>query len=88
METAQMIYPEVRNYVNGQFVNSSAQTLEIISPLDGSLLSTMPLSGAADLDGAVKAAQAAFSKWSAMPIKERVQIFTATKLYWSKTSKN
>src|SRR6478735_2263 len=75
METAQMIYPEVRNYVAGQFVNSTAQTLEVISPLDGSLLSTVPLSGQQELDEAVKAAQAAFPKWSAMPIKERVQIF-------------
>ncbi|HSI90584.1 MAG TPA: aldehyde dehydrogenase family protein, partial [Adhaeribacter sp.] len=75
METAQMLYPEVRNYVAGKFTTSNAQTLEVISPLDGSLLSTVPLSGAAELDEAVKAAQEAFLKWSAMPIKERVQIF-------------
>ncbi|WP_234462515.1 CoA-acylating methylmalonate-semialdehyde dehydrogenase [Adhaeribacter terrigena] len=75
METAQMLYPEVRNYVAGNFINSSAETLEIISPLDGSLLSTVPLSGETELNEAVKAAQQAFPKWSAMPIKERVQIF-------------
>ncbi|MBK0403756.1 CoA-acylating methylmalonate-semialdehyde dehydrogenase [Adhaeribacter sp. BT258] len=70
-----MLYPEVRNYVAGNFINSSAETLEIISPLDGSLLSTVPLSGETELNEAVKAAQQAFPKWSAMPIKERVQIF-------------
>jgi malonate-semialdehyde dehydrogenase (acetylating)/methylmalonate-semialdehyde dehydrogenase len=75
MDTAQLLYPEVRNYVAGNFVSSSAKTLDIISPLDGALLSTMPLSGSAELDEAVKAAQAAFPAWSAMPIKERVQIF-------------
>ena len=75
METAQMLYPEVRNYIAGNFSSSEAQTLEVISPLDGSLLSTMPLSGAPELDGAVKAAQKAFPAWAAMPIKERVQIF-------------
>ncbi len=75
METAQMLYPEVQNYVNGRFVSSSAKTLEIVSPLDGNLLSTMPLSGQKELDEAVKAAQAAFPAWSALPIKERVQVF-------------
>lgn len=70
-----MLYPEVRNYVAGQFVNSSAKTLEVISPLDGSLLSTMPLSGTAELEEAVKSAKQAFPAWSSMPIKERVQIF-------------
>ena len=75
METAEMLYPEVRNYVAGQFVNSSAKNLEVISPLDGSLLSTMPLSGTAELDEAVKSAKQAFPAWSSMPIKERVQIF-------------
>lgn len=75
METAQLIYPEVRNYVAGKFVTTNAETLEVVSPLDGALLSTMPLSGMTELDEAVKAAQDAFPKWSAMPIKERVQIF-------------
>jgi malonate-semialdehyde dehydrogenase (acetylating)/methylmalonate-semialdehyde dehydrogenase len=75
METAQLIYPEVRNYVAGRFVSTNADTLEVISPIDGALLSTMPLSGMSELDEAVKAAQAAFPAWSAMPIKERVQIF-------------
>ena len=75
METAQLIYPEVRNYVAGRFVSTNADTLEVVSPIDGALLSTMPLSGMSELDEAVKAAQAAYPAWSAMPIKERVQIF-------------
>ena len=75
METAQLIYPEVRNYVAGRFVSTNTDTLEVVSPLDGALLSTMPLSGMNELDEAVKAAQAAFPAWAAMPIKERVQIF-------------
>jgi malonate-semialdehyde dehydrogenase (acetylating)/methylmalonate-semialdehyde dehydrogenase len=75
METAQLIYPEVRNYVAGNFVSTNADTLEVVSPLDGALLSTMPLSGMTEVDEAVKAAQNAFPAWSAMPIKERVQIF-------------
>ena len=47
----------------------------MISPLDGNLLSTVPMSTSKDLDNAVKAAQAAFPAWSKTPIKERVQVF-------------
>src|SRR6195952_268011 len=71
-----MKYAPVQNYVNGRFVDaSSTKTMEIISPLDGKLLSTVPMSTAADLDTAVKAARAAFIIWSKTPIKERVQVF-------------
>lgn len=71
-----MKYAPVQNYVNGSFVDaSSTKTMQIISPLDGKLLSTVPMSTAADLDTAVKAAKAAFKIWSKTPIKERVQVF-------------
>ncbi|MBL4715591.1 MAG: aldehyde dehydrogenase family protein, partial [Bacteroidia bacterium] len=70
-----MKYQEVKNYVSGNLVSTDVETMEVISPLDGSLLSTVPLSKMDDLDEAVKAAQAAYPAWSAMPIKDRVQIF-------------
>ena len=76
METHALKYPAIRNYVAGQPIDTpAAALLEVFSPLSGAVISTMPLSSAADLDGAVKAAQAAFPAWSATPIKERVQIF-------------
>lgn len=71
-----MKYPAIQNYINGQFVDSaSTRTLQVVSPVDGSLLSTVPLSTNKDLDQAVKAAKAAFPAWSKTPIKERVQVF-------------
>jgi malonate-semialdehyde dehydrogenase (acetylating)/methylmalonate-semialdehyde dehydrogenase len=71
-----MKYAPIQNYVNGKFVNASTdKTLDVISPVDGNLLSTVPLSSSKDLDEAVKAAKAAFPKWSKTPIKERVQVF-------------
>jgi malonate-semialdehyde dehydrogenase (acetylating)/methylmalonate-semialdehyde dehydrogenase len=71
-----MKYSPVQNYINGKFVNASSdKKLEVISPVDGKLLSTVPLSIAKDLDDAVKAAKAAFPLWSKTPIKERVQVF-------------
>src|SRR6267378_1442410 len=71
-----MRYEPVQNYINGQFRPASAgKTLDVISPLDGELLSTVPLSPAKDLDDVVKAAKSVFATWSKTPIKERVQVF-------------
>jgi malonate-semialdehyde dehydrogenase (acetylating) / methylmalonate-semialdehyde dehydrogenase len=67
--------PEVKNYINGEFVRNGQQSMNVISPGDGSVISTLPLSTYDDLDQAVVAAKAAFVSWSAMTIKERVQIF-------------
>jgi malonate-semialdehyde dehydrogenase (acetylating)/methylmalonate-semialdehyde dehydrogenase len=70
-----MKYTPVQNYINGQFVDASTdQTLPVISPLDGTLLSTVPLSAPKDLDAAVRAAKIVFPAWSHTPIKERVQV--------------
>ena len=76
-----MKYPPVQNYINGKFVNPSSpgsnqqRSLDVISPIDGTLLSKVPMSTAKDLDEAVNAAKAAFPGWSRTPIKERVQVF-------------
>ncbi|HTE11869.1 MAG TPA: aldehyde dehydrogenase family protein, partial [Chitinophagaceae bacterium] len=70
-----MKYAPIQNYINGQFVHAgTSNTLEVISPVDGVLLSTVPMSSAKDLDTAVKAAKKAFPGWSKTPIKERVQV--------------
>ena len=83
-----MKYPPLQNYINGKFVNaSSLRTLDVISPIDGNLLSTVPMSTAKDLDNAVKAAKAAFPAWSKIPIKERVQVFFRYKYLLEKNLK-
>ncbi|MEQ8302815.1 MAG: CoA-acylating methylmalonate-semialdehyde dehydrogenase [Cyclobacteriaceae bacterium] len=74
MPTAELRFPEVRDYVNGKFIDSEGAKLDIISPLDGSVISRVPLSGREVLDEAVKAAEKAFPAWSNTPIKERVQV--------------
>ena len=56
----EMRYPEVRNYVGGAFVASEGELLDVTNPADGSVLSRVPLSTAADVDAAVAAAQKAF----------------------------
>jgi malonate-semialdehyde dehydrogenase (acetylating)/methylmalonate-semialdehyde dehydrogenase len=71
-----MKYKAIQNYINGKFVDAGTdRTMEVISPIDGTLLSTVPMSSPKDLDTAVKAAAAAFPGWSRTPIKERVQVF-------------
>ena len=71
-----MKYPAIQNFINGQYVAAStSRTLPVISPLDGNLLSEVPMSTKEDLHTAVEAALAAFPKWSKTPIKERVQVF-------------
>ena len=71
-----MKYKAIQNYINGRFTDAlTDRKLEVISPVDGTLLSTVPMSGAKDLDAAVGSARKAFVSWSRTPIKERVQIF-------------
>lgn len=71
-----MKYEAVRNYYNGQFVESVAtESLDVVSPIDGNLLSRVPMSPVDELNAAVVSAKAAFEIWSQTPIKERVQVF-------------
>ncbi len=70
-----MKYPALSNYVEGKLTASGNGKLEVFSPLDGSVISTVPLSTKSDLDKAVEAAKKAFPSWSNKPIKERVQVF-------------
>src|SRR6187402_1796486 len=71
-----MKYNPIQNYINGDFVDTASQRkLDVISPVDGALLSTVPMSSVNDLNNAVAAAQKAFPAWSKIPIKERVQVF-------------
>ncbi|MEJ7777980.1 MAG: CoA-acylating methylmalonate-semialdehyde dehydrogenase [Daejeonella sp.] len=71
-----MKYPAVENFINGQFTTPDKRdALDVISPVDGNVLSTVPMSISADLDEAVRSAKSAFKTWGKMPIKERVQVF-------------
>jgi len=71
-----MKYPEVQNFINGQYKQVSPERwLDVISPLDGTLLSKVPLCSSPELDDAVAAARKAFPSWSRTSVKERVQVF-------------
>lgn len=68
-------FPEVKNYIGGKFSARNKKSMDVLSPLDGTVLSTVPLSSMEELNAAVESAQKAFESWSLTPIKERVQIF-------------
>ncbi len=71
-----MKYEVVKNYYNGQFVDSGAgDWLDVVSPIDGNHLSRVPMSPVEELNAAVASAKEAFEGWSQAPIKERVQVF-------------
>ncbi|RYY39519.1 MAG: CoA-acylating methylmalonate-semialdehyde dehydrogenase [Chitinophagaceae bacterium] len=71
-----MKYPAIQNFIDGQFVPStSGRSMTVVSPLDGQLLSTVPMADKTALDQAVAAATKAFPLWSRTPIKDRVQVF-------------
>ena len=73
---ATMKYGRVRNYYGGEFVESkTGEWLDVTSPIDGALLSQVPMSTRDELDVAVESAKKAFEGWSKTTIKERVQIF-------------
>ena len=69
-----MQYPPVRNFIGGEFVDSDGERADVVSPLDGSRLSTVPLSTEQDVNAAVEAASQAFAEWSQHTIKERAQV--------------
>lgn len=65
-----------RNLIGGEWRDpiAPAEKLDILNPRFGKPMSTVTLSGKADLDAAVKAGLAAFPSWREWPIRERAQV--------------
>jgi malonate-semialdehyde dehydrogenase (acetylating)/methylmalonate-semialdehyde dehydrogenase len=64
----------IKNYVGGQWVDAeAADTLDVTNPANGETLAHVPLSGAADVERAVRAAREAFPGWRATPPLERAR---------------
>src|SRR6185436_6176141 len=63
------------NYVAGAWTPATAASdaLDVTNPATGEVLARVPLSGAADLDAAVKAARAALPVWRAVAVIERAR---------------
>ena len=63
---------DIRHVIDGQQVDSEdGRTFETVTPIDNSVLATVALGSAADVDRAVAAARAAFGGWSRTPVATR-----------------
>ncbi len=67
--------PQVKNFIDGKFERNGQSSMDVMNPLDGSIITTLPLSTYQDVDKAVKAAEKAFKGWSSKTLKERVRVF-------------
>lgn len=71
----------VHNYIAGAWTPSGAtETLPVLNPASGEELGRTPLSTRADVDAAVRAANAAFPAWRATPAVERARILFRLKM--------
>ncbi|MEP6834682.1 MAG: CoA-acylating methylmalonate-semialdehyde dehydrogenase [Gemmatimonas sp.] len=68
-------YGTLPNFVGGRRVTVDGETIPVCAPATGAVIAHVPMSGAAHVDAAVRAARVALPGWSATPIKERVQVF-------------
>src|SRR5262245_35022910 len=65
---------QLGHFVGGRWIESAAgEFLDVVNPANGEVLARVPLGGAADVDGAVAAAVAAFPAWRATPPVQRVR---------------
>jgi malonate-semialdehyde dehydrogenase (acetylating)/methylmalonate-semialdehyde dehydrogenase len=68
-----MSHPPILNYINGQWIASAAETVEVVNPATQEVLGRAPLCGPEAIDPAVEAAQAALPAWRRTPPTERAQ---------------
>jgi malonate-semialdehyde dehydrogenase (acetylating)/methylmalonate-semialdehyde dehydrogenase len=64
----------VRNHVGGERVAADGPLIDVHDPSTGRVIARAPLSSAADVDAAVRAARRALPGWAGTTLKERVQV--------------
>jgi len=71
-----MEFPEVRNFIDGALVETAGDVprLDVVSPIDGRLLSRVPLSTDETLEEAVAAAARVVPDWAGRTIRDRAQV--------------
>ncbi|WP_096437224.1 CoA-acylating methylmalonate-semialdehyde dehydrogenase [Alteribacter populi] len=71
----QIIQKELKNYVNGEWVDSSSLRIEpVYNPATGEVIAEVPLSTLEELDKAVEVAAEAFETWSEVAVPRRARI--------------
>ena len=57
----------VKNYINGEWVESKGPVEEVINPATGKVIATVPISTQEEINAAVEAAKEAFPDWRRTP---------------------
>jgi len=58
---------EVKNYIDGLWVESQGETQDVVNPVNGEVIARVPISTKEEIDSAVEAAKAAFPDWRRTP---------------------
>src|SRR4030043_1103793 len=58
---------EVKNYIDGEWVDSQGEIQEVVNPINGKVIARVPISTKEEIDAAVEAAKAAFPDWRRTP---------------------
>lgn len=59
---------KLRNYINGQWVNSSSATyMNVVNPASQEVLAQVPSGTTADVNQAVQSSEKAFAVWKRLP---------------------
>ena len=63
---------EYGNYIGGKFIPAAdGHTFDVVTPIDGSVITKVPRSNAKDVNAAIDAAHAAFATWKNSSVTER-----------------
>jgi malonate-semialdehyde dehydrogenase (acetylating)/methylmalonate-semialdehyde dehydrogenase len=74
MSTAVITETKVPNYINGEWVESSAREwADVVNPATAESLGKVPISDAAEVTKAIDAAAAAYPAWRRTPPEDRIQ---------------
>src|SRR5579864_362780 len=74
MSTAVITETRIPNYVNGEWVESSAREwADVVNPATAESLGKVPISDAAEVTKAIDAAAAAYPAWRRTPPEDRIQ---------------
>jgi len=74
MSTAVITETKVPNFIDGQWVESTAKEWsDVVNPATGEVVAKVPSSGAAEVARAVEAAAAAYPEWRRTPPEDRIQ---------------
>ncbi|MBW1790865.1 MAG: aldehyde dehydrogenase family protein, partial [Deltaproteobacteria bacterium] len=65
--------PMIKNYIDGEWVESKGEIIDVVNPLKCETIAKVGISTKEEIDDAVKAAQEAYPDWRATPPVSRAR---------------